>query len=1146
MDKKWLFNDGWEFTKRPVGTGVSDTNLPGVLWSGVDIPHDWMIYDTNAFYATGEGWYRKRFTADTSEGRRISLYFEGVYMNSSVYINDKPAGEWKYGYSSFEFEITSLLTEGENEIKVRVIYEAPNSRWYSGAGIYRNVWLKTTEPARLVTDGIYLSAQKEQEGWKVLLQTEAVTSSGSSADNSHKAVNARIKHSIYDREGGLLAEGENSVDMTAAVTADHQALSVTDPILWDITNPYLYTLKTELIVDGRTVDEEIQRFGFRTIRVDSNTGFYLNDRPVKLYGACQHHDLGALGSAVNKAAIRRQFTRLQEMGINAVRTSHNMPAVELMELADEMGMLIVSEAFDMWERSKTEFDYARFFPEWHEKDVASWIRRDRNHPSIIMWSIGNEIYDTHADARGLEVAKRLKELVLVHDPLHNGLDTIGSNFMAWENAQRCAAEISVAGYNYGEWLYEEHHKKYPDWVIYGSETASTVQSRGIYHFPLNKKIVSHEDEQCSSLDNSTTNWGAKNTQRNIIDDRDAKYSLGQFIWTGFDYIGEPTPYSTKNSYFGQIDTAGFPKDQFYLYQAEWTDYKVKPMVHLLPYWDFNEGQLIDIKIYSNAPKVELFFNDKSLGTYEIDHIAGQQLAGVWQLPYKPGVLKAAAYDEAGNLIAADIQSSFGDAAKLAVKPDKTKLTADGLDLIFAEISAVDDKGVPVANANNRVEVEVSGAGRLVGLDNGDSTDYDQYKGTSRKLFGGKLLAIIAAKQEPGEIHVKVSSVGLETEVLTLEALPAGRVTGVSSLTENAKSEPNQELPVRKIALTRYGGSSLDKACKSVKITAKLYPENTTYPKIEWKVVTSAGIVSNTAKVEAEGNSAVVTALGDGEFRLRCCAYNGKKTPEILSELEFTAEGLGAATFNPYEFVIAGLYNASNYELGVGLQNGVATNDTETQIGFRSLDFGAYGSDEITIPIFYHDSNILPIELWEGMPSEPGAKLLLTTNYEAQSIWGRYIPNTFKLPRRLRGITTLCIVVDKKLHLLGFEFKKPAKAYELLSALDRDNIYGDSFTITEDAIQHIGNNVTIEFENMDFGTEGFTKLILCGRSRTENNTIHVRFAGEEGSSNQIAEFGYSEDYIEREYRLTPVTGNQKVSFIFLPGSNFDLKWFRFVK
>jgi beta-galactosidase len=1141
MSRKKLFNDVWEFAKQPLGTQLDRLISKDIKWDQVDLPHDWLIYNTEELYETGEGWYRKRFELDDLTDERVIICFEGVYMNSTVYVNNREVGDWKYGYSTFEFDITEFLIPGVNELVVRVVHEAPNSRWYSGAGIYRNVWLKTTPKTHLITDGIYLSTRPEEDGWWVVLQTEAINQ----ADPS--VLEGRVRHTIYDREGKQIATGEQVVLLQDTVTCDKQELFVSQVHVWDILDPYLYQLKTELIVDGRSIEVESIRFGFRTIRVDNNTGFYLNERPVKLHGACQHHDLGALGAAVNRIAIKRQLIKLQEMGINAVRTSHNMPSVELMELADEMGILIVSEAFDMWERSKTEFDYARFFPEWHERDVASWIRRDRNHPSIIMWSIGNEIYDTHADSRGLEVTKKLKRLVLFHDPHRNGLDTIGSNYMAWENAQRCAEEITVTGYNYGEWLYEDHHKKYPHWVIYGSETASTVQSRGIYHFPVDKVVVTHEDEQCSSLDNCTTNWGAKNAQKNIMDDRDAKFSLGQFIWTGFDYIGEPTPYATKNSYFGHIDTAGFRKDSAYLYEAEWTDYKTNPMIHLLPYWDFNEGQLIDIRVYSNAPTVELFFNEESLGTCNIDHAEGKKLSGDWRLPYQPGILKALAYDEHGQVIATDIKRSFSDARTLVVKPDRMEMKADGLDLIFVEISTIDEQGVPVENANNRVEVSVSGAGRLVGLDNGDSTDYDQYKGTSRRLFSGKLLAIIAAKQEPGDIHMKVTSKGLEKAELMLKALPCERLTGVSALTENTKSQPKDELPIRKIELKNHGLAKLNNEVRTAVITAKILPAASTYRDINWKVVTPGGIETNIAKVEAQDMQALVTALGDGEFRLRCTANNGKRSPEIVSELEFTVSGMGAATVSPYEFVDAGLYNASNTDLSGGMPDGVLTKDfVESHIGFRGLDFREYGSDEVTLPIFFNDDAPIPIEFWEGMPGDPGAKLLLKAIYHEKPNWGHYIPNTFKLPRRLKGITTFCIVLNRKLNLQGFRFEKPDKAYEQLSALENNNIYGDTFRKSEEAIEHIGNNVTLVFDQMDFGSEGFRKLIICGRSHIERNTIHVRFKSDEGNVNQIAEFDYSKEYVEREFELTPVKGMQQVNFIFLPGSDFDFKWFRFMK
>ena len=1141
MGKKILFNDGWEFKTLPINAESEIPKIKDSLWAGVDLPHDWLIYNTNSLYENGEGWYRKYFSVDDVADQIISIYFEGVYMNSAVYINGSLAGEWKYGYSSFEFDITKLLRSGQNEIVVKVVFEAPNSRWYSGAGIYRNVWLKTASETKLITDGIYLATRKEKDGWKVLLLAEVV----------NKGRDARIpgiiRHTIYDKNAWQTAQTSASVILSSSQVTNQQELMVINPELWSISDPCLYTLKTELIVGGETVDEETTRFGFRSFRADCSSGFYLNDCRIKLHGACEHHDLGSLGAAVNKTALKRQLAILQEMGVNAIRTSHNMPAIELMELADEMGILIVSEAFDIWERAKTQYDYSRFFKEWHERDVASWIRRDRNHPSIIMWSIGNEIYDTHVDERGYELTRHLKELVLSHDPLHNGLITIGSNYMAWEGARHCAQELTAVGYNYGEWLYEEHHKQHPDWVIYGSETASTIQSRGIYHFPLEKVVVSHEDGQCSSLDNCTTNWGAKSAQKNIIDDRDAKYCLGQFIWTGFDYIGEPTPYAAKNSYFGQIDTAGFPKDSFYLYQAEWTDYKVQPMVHLLPYWDFNEGQLIDIKVYSNAPKTELFFNGNSLGEYKIDHLTGRQLSGNWKLPYQPGVLKAVAYDERDRIIATDTQSSFGDPVKLVVKPDKMILKADGQDLIFVEISAEDAQGIPVANAKNRIQVKVSGAGHLVGLDNGDSTDYDQYKGTSRRLFSGKLLAIIAAKQEPGEICAEFSSRTLLGVKLRLQADPADQQQGVSAFQENEPSEQNDEIPIRKIELFSEAGTHLNKQNPSVKVTAKRFPLNTTYQKLVWKAVTPGGIVSNLARVETDGEEAVVTALGDGEFRLRCAADNGRNFMEVISELEFSVSGIGEAVINPYEFVYAGLHSNSNYELNGGMQNGISTMEfVETQIGFHGLDFGDYGSDEITIPIFFGESDPTPLELWEGMPSDPNSKLLLKTNYQAVCNWGVYIPNTFKLLYRLKGVKNLCIVLHRRMNLKGFVFTKREKAYGKLSVLENSNLYGDAFTLTKDAIEHIGNNVTIEFDKMDFGAESFEKLVICGRSHNENNTVHIRFEGEDGSVNQIAEFAGSKGYLEREFMLAPVKGLQKVSFVFLPGSDFDFRWFRFIK
>jgi beta-galactosidase len=1150
--KYTLFNDNWSFTRQEVGTSLEQINGEGISWSEIDLPHDWLIYNTKDLYETGEGWYKKEFVLNGMEGRRISLCFEGVYMDSTVFINNETVGEWKYGYSSFEFDITGYLQPGKNEVKVRVVHQHPNSRWYSGAGIYRNVWLKTTAPLHLVTDGIYIVAGQEEDGWSVELETEVVNApeagfraAGTGTRIKGQAAAAILRHTVFDANADVIAISENQITASDALIKDTQCIYIREPVLWNLDKPYLYTLKTELIADNTVLDKELQHFGLRTFRFDAKEGFFLNDNYVKLQGVNEHHDLGALGAAINRTALRRKFVKLKEMGVNAIRSSHNMPAVELMELADELGVLIISEALDMWERQKNEYDYARFFKEWYQKDITSWVRRDRNHPSILMWSIGNEIYDTHADERGLEVTKLLKEQVLLHDPKKNARVTIGSNYMFGENAQKCADEVKFAGYNYLERLYEEQHEKYPDWYILGSETGATVQSRGVYHFPQNKIVVMYEDEQCSCLDNCTTSWGVKSIQDSLTCYRDKKYTLGQFVWTGFDYIGEPTPYATKNSYYGQLDTAGFPKDTYYLYQAQWTDYKVSPMVHVFPYWDFNEGQLIDILVCSNAPRIELFFNEESVGAFDIDHARGKQLMGKWQLPYRPGILKAVAYDENGKVIATDIQSSFGDGAKILLSPDKYELRADGLDLIFMEISLQDDKGNPVANANNRVEVAVSGAGRLVGLDNGDSTDYDQYKGTSRRFFAGKLLAIVAARTEPGEIQVEVSSQGLPCEKLILKAIPCEKIPGVSALMQNIKSEPDPEIPVRKIELINRGTNRLDREHTTAKVSARILPENSTCQEIEWKAVTAAGIETNTVKIEVEDKEAAITALGDGEFRLRCIAKNGTGLTKVISELEFEISGMGAVTVNPYELIDAALYNVSNYELDNGLMGGINTRDGVTNIiGFRGFDFGDYGSDEVTLPICFWSNDPIPVEIWEGVPGEPGAAQLLAATYQADWIWATFLPNIFKLPRRLKGITTVCFVFYHKLNLQGIRFTYTEKALERLKAVDNNRIYGDSYTITREAIEHIGNNSSIEFDGMDFGEEGVTKLVICGRSHTDN-TIHLHFDSEEGSASQSVEFPYTEEYTEKEFILTRVTGKQKVSFVFLPGCNFDFEGFHFL-
>lgn len=1136
-----LFCDDWEFCLNEIETEYESATG----WKRVDIPHDWLIYDVNHLYETGTGWYRKYFDINPKEGKKYALSFDGVYMDCKVYVNKVLVGEWKYGYSAFEFDITDALLPGENVVAVRVDYRSPNSRWYSGAGIYRKVWLKEYENNHICPNGIYVSAKIDGT---VKVSAEVT---GPDFEAPTKAFfyeeNRSVRFLVYFKDN-LVAEKETTLRQGEKTTVFEETLQVENPVLWSPEQPMRYRLITELTIGGRVVDREEITFGFRKIVFTADQGFYLNDKPLKLHGACEHHDLGALGAAMNIYALRRKFETLRKMGINAFRTSHNMPAREFMDLADEMGFLVISEGFDMWELSKTEYDYARFFPEWISKDVASWVRRDRNHPSLIAWSIGNEIYDTHASKRGQEVTKLLVDLVRQQDPLENGYVTLGSNYMEWENAKGCADIVKLAGYNYGERLYKQHHEEHPDWMIYGSETSSVIQSRGIYHFPLSQSVLADDDEQCSALGNSATGWAAKNTEACIIPDRDAAYCAGQFIWTGFDYIGESTPYDTKNSYFGQYDTAGFAKDSAYIFRAEWTDYKVSPFVHVYPYWDFSMGQPIDVRVTSNAPKLALYLNGKLVAEKEIDHKHGTELTMDTILAYEPGELTAIAYDEEGKEIARDSQKSFADTAYFHVEAEKNDIMADGEDLAFVTIEARDTDGNVVANANNRVEVKVTGAGRLIGLDNGDSTDYDQYKGTSKRLFSGKLLAIVGAKDTPGEIVVEISSPGIETQRLVLCAKETDNVI-LHPETENVWTETeaefrNEDIPVRKIEFVAPENTFTPEN-KEMEIGIKVYPENATYQdKIEFRVTTVLGIESNLAEiVQKEKGKILLRCHGDGEFYLRALCKNGTKRYHILSVYPFQGEGLGCAYFNPYEFVAGGLFDVSNERAGNGIERGAGFLGGDAWFGFTGVDFGEVGSDEIYLPIYANHLEPVQLSIYDGLPTE-GGELLGSYTYHKTPKWLTYQPETYRLNKTLTGIHTLVFASQQAYHIKGFSFLKKQREFAYINAAEAKHIYGDKYRVQEKEVLGIGNNVVLSFGEFDFTKKNTEKLVLYGRSKLPKNSIHLLLEGE-NERRILLEFAGAEEYTEREFTFGNLQGKYKISFVFLPGSEFDFKGFQFI-
>lgn len=1150
MSTDRLFCDGWEFSKNPI-----DTEYDGAKdWKPVDIPHDWLIYQVKDLYETSTGWYRRRLNYSKRAGMCAALRFEGVYMDSRVYVNGKLVGEWKYGYSTFQFDITDFLNEGENLIAVRVDYRAPNSRWYSGAGIYRRVWFKEYPETHLISDGIYISGDISG---KLFVSAEAERPDSAAVEG------LRVRCMVFDGDNKI-AELENNCTaadrstIAEAVRKENRKYSVNnfefkiaEPVLWDIETPHLYRCQVELISEGKVIDREESKFGFRKIEFTPDKGFLLNDRQVKIHGCCQHHDLGSLGAAVNKNAIRRQLEKLRVMGVNAIRTSHNMPAVELMELADEMGFLILSEGFDMWERHKTENDYAGFFKEWIDKDVASWIRRDRNHPSVIGWSLGNEIYDTHADERGQEIISMLADKVRRHDPRGNGYITHGSNYMQWENAQKCTDILKLAGYNYAERLYDKHHSEHPDWIIYGSETSSVLQSRGIYHFPLSQQILSDNDEQCSALGNTTVPWGAKTVEDCIIPDRDREYCAGQFIWTGWDYIGEPTPYATKNSYFGHIDTAGFYKDSAYIFRSAWTDFEKAPFVHVYPYWDFSEGQEVDVRVATNAPLVKLFLNGKLVAEKELDHKHGKELTLDTVLEYVPGELTAVAYDKNGEEKARDSVSSFGDTAKLVLTAENSMFRANGTDLMFIDIDAYDKEGVFVANANNRVNVTVTGAGRLIGLDNGDSTDYDEYKGTSRRLFSGRLLAIIGATDKSGEVKVKVNSKGLPDAELCFRAEPSEAAEGVSFSENNKACETDCEKKEADVPVRRIDISAPNKIFtpdrSEMRAEIRVLPENAAYKDdIEYRIVNVQGIESKLAEITSvQGGKVGLKCRGDGEFYLRAMCKNGTDKYHIISALKFKGEGLGAAFINPYELVLGGLFTVSIGEVGPGIEKGAAFKHGTSAFGFENVDFGNIGSDTVTVPIFANTEDPVSIRFYDGIPGN-GGELIGDFQYHKPPQWMVYIPETFKLSKTLKGVHTFVMESDHGYDVQGFVFQRKDKERAELSAADAVDIFGDKFTKNEEDVTGIGNNVVLSFGEFDFDKLPPEKIVITGRSKLAVNSIHIIFGGKNGNTETriLAEFAGVDNYREREFPINGISGKRSVSFAFLPGSDFDFKGFRF--
>jgi beta-galactosidase len=781
LDRDWRFLKG-------DAPGAEQAAFDDSHWRRVRLPHDWAIEGpfseklnphTGALPVFGTGWYRKHFTLPASEkGRYFTIVFDGAMSNAHVWFNGKELGERPYGYSSFAFDLTPYLKFGgaDNVLAVRLAPEEDSSRWYPGAGIYRNVWLDVTGPVHVAEWGTYVTTPEVTESKaQVKIATEVENST-----TTNKVV--AVSSEVFDEQGHMVGFGTKTLPVpgNGSITSN-MTVEVPQPQRWDIDRPYLYTLVTRIIgskaLGGRDLDRYTTPFGIRTVEF-TPTDLKLNGRSIRLQGVCDHHDLGALGAAVNRRATERQLQILKSMGVNAIRTSHNPPSPELLEFADKLGFLVMDEAFDMWKEPKVKNGYSKYWDEWSDRDLTDMIHRDRNHPSVILWSIGNEIPEQES-ADGWKIARHLAEVCHREDPTRLVTSAMNSPDAAIKN--NFAQQLDVKGINYNLGAYKKVLDEHPDWIVLGSETESAVSSRGVYDLPI-EKYQKSPTHQLTSYDVIAPSWAYIPDAEWAAMEENPRI-LGEFVWTGFDYLGEPTPYFSgrgdhsqdwpaRSSYFGIVDLAGFPKDRYYLYQSHWT---TRPMVHVLPHWNWagREGQPIPVMVYTNADEAELFLNGKSLGkkarySEPVELPVGKSVSDTlkfaskyrleWQVPYAPGILKVIAYDKDGKQVATDERVTAGPPAKIELVPDRSRIKADGDDLSFVTVKIEDKDGNLCPLADNMVQFKLSGPGTISAVDNGNAATFEAFQADYRKAFNGLALLIVRSEEgKPGAIRIDATS-----------------------------------------------------------------------------------------------------------------------------------------------------------------------------------------------------------------------------------------------------------------------------------------------------------------------------------------------------------------------------------------------------
>lgn len=786
---EYLLEKGWKFTKGE----VSNAEMPAfndAKWETVDIPHDWAIFgpfdknndlqnvavtqnlETQASLKTGRtgglpyvgiGWYRTTF--HSTPGKQTTLIFDGAMSEARVFVNGKEACFWPYGYNSFYCDVTSLVNEDgkNNTLTVRLENRPQSSRWYPGAGLYRNVHVVTTEKIHVPVWGTQITTPYVKDEYASVCLRTTILNAGKTE--------LTVVTDIMDADGQVVSTKTNKgvINHSQPFT---QNFIVERPKLWSPETPVLYKAVSKIYSGDTLLDTYSTRFGIRTIEYIADKGFYLNGKRRKFQGVCNHHDLGPLGAAINVAALRHQLTLLKEMGCDAIRTSHNMPAPELVELCDEMGFMMMLEPFDEWDIAKCDNGYHRFFNEWAEKDMVNMLRQYRNNPCVVMWSIGNEV-PTQWSPEGYKVAKFLQDICHREDPTRPvtcGMDQVKSVL-----ANGFAAMLDIPGLNYRTHLYDEAYERLPQNIILGSETSSTVSSRGVYKFPVERKAgAMYDDHQSSSYDLEYCNWS------NIPDidfarAEDHEWTIGQFVWTGFDYLGEPSPYDTNawpnhSSMFGIIDLASIPKDRYYLYRSVWN--KEAETLHILPHWNWEgrEGEKIPVFVYTNYPSAELFINGKSYGrqTKHKNGTVENRYRLMWHdAVYQPGEVRVVAYDEQGNPVAEKTIRTAGKPHHIELVTDRSSLQADGKDLAYVTLRIVDKNGNLCPNDGRLVSFKVKGAGKYRASANGDPTCLDLFHKPEMHAFGGMLTVIVQSGEKTGEIELQATAKGIKTGTIRI-------------------------------------------------------------------------------------------------------------------------------------------------------------------------------------------------------------------------------------------------------------------------------------------------------------------------------------------------------------------------------------------